>query len=145
MENTSTLETPSHSYSSNGPFNLCVTVNDGVGCSDFYCDTVGINGAVFKSNEFTINIISSGNGISNISEHNLASIKIYPNPAFDFISLNVFNEEFISVKILDCKGKVCEDLNIQNNLIDVSNLSNGIYFIYVITKTGYMSNKFIKE
>jgi photosystem II stability/assembly factor-like uncharacterized protein/PKD repeat protein len=52
--NTSTLQNPSHTYATPGPFYLCLTVNDGAGCLNMYCDSIGSNGVVFKQNGFTM-------------------------------------------------------------------------------------------
>ena len=37
---TSTLQNPSHAYNSFGPFNVCLTISNQLGCNDTYCDTI---------------------------------------------------------------------------------------------------------
>lgn len=39
----SSLANPTHTYNSNGTYYVCLTVSDGTGCSDTYCDNVVIN------------------------------------------------------------------------------------------------------
>ena len=40
---TSTEAQPVHTYAGNGPYWLCVTVDDGFGCTDTYCDSVSVD------------------------------------------------------------------------------------------------------
>ncbi len=53
---------PSHFYNSNGPWYVCVTINDGFGCTSTYCDTVGFNTPPSCNANFTMQVDSS-NGV----------------------------------------------------------------------------------
>lgn len=41
---TSALAEPDHLYTNNGTYSVCLTISDGNGCSDTFCDVVVING-----------------------------------------------------------------------------------------------------
>ena len=76
----------------------------------------------------------------NISQ---SKLKIYPNPAKDFIiineeQLNINNEE---VTIFDLTGKIVKKQRLNGKSIDISNLSSGLYFV----KIGNYRGKFIKK
>jgi hypothetical protein len=61
----------------------------------------------------------------------LASIKLYPNPANDYITLTTANETDFTFKIFDATGKlvIIKQLNGRSNRIDINALAKGIYFI----------------
>ncbi len=75
------------------------------------------------------------------------NIRIYPNPANDFIT--VFSDEKLNdvkFRIIDFKGKVLLNGTLQNEKIDLSNINRGLY----ILELKYNSNniihmKFVKE
>lgn len=79
-------------------------------------------------------------------------ITIYPNPASDFISFNVFTdtEEYHLVHICDINGRILSTERVasyENKILDVSNLEKGLYLIRSISETSgkSLTSKFIKE
>lgn len=72
---------------------------------------------------------------------------IYPNPVKDQLTLSLKNnDEIISYQIIDLMGKeVISNAKMENKTIQVSELTNGIYFIKIKTINGEMVSKFIKE
>jgi len=57
-------------------------------------------------------------------------VEIFPNPASNFIYLNVFNNTTVSVKIYSADGTIVYTDKIYNSAeIDLSNFNRGIYFI----------------
>lgn len=81
-----------------------------------------------------------------LNEINIAkNIHIYPNPAQNSITIQCFNFDLINKQyaITDISGKILHQNIIQNlsNTIDISHLSNGLYFI----KIGNESMKFLKQ
>ncbi|MCK6649741.1 MAG: T9SS type A sorting domain-containing protein, partial [Bacteroidia bacterium] len=68
-------------------------------------------------------------------------LNVYPNPSYNTITITV--SEPIQIKIINMLGEVVLEKQVQNNsVIDINDLSNGIYFIQ--TKEGY-STKLIKN
>ena len=75
---------------------------------------------------------------------------IYPNPTNDFIEIQLSNNDMASydIVILDITGNEIISQSISNSPIDISLLSNGMYFIKLLnSKTGKVvgNEKFVKE
>ncbi|MFA9215083.1 MAG: T9SS type A sorting domain-containing protein [Candidatus Methylacidiphilales bacterium] len=63
------------------------------------------------------------------------SFQVYPNPSKGEIKINGLTNN-TQLEIFDLKGALVKnDLINENNIIDVSNLRNGIYLIKLITNT----------
>lgn len=70
------------------------------------------------------------------------TIAIIPNPANNIININGLQNA--NIQIFDLTGKLFLEIKNSNNLIDVSNFSNGIYIIKIETADGILKKKFIK-
>ena len=89
----------------------------------------------------------TGTALLNISNNNVYSFKIYPNPASNAIIIdceninNIANQHYT---ITDALGKIVLEgkLNEVDTTINVEQLSKGIYYLKI---TGNNVNKFIKE
>ena len=83
-------------------------------------------------------------------ENNKDLFIFYPNPAQDYITIN-FNFKLVGgekqIEIIDVNGRLINTYKTFNEVlpIDVSNLSEGIYFIKVISLNNINSYKFIKQ
>ena len=141
--NTSSLENPSHSYSSAGTYNVCLTVYDLIDslCSDTYCTNV----AVLSGSD---DIDSLGG--SNLNSLNTkiidASLSIYPNPAKENINID-FNGEQANVLIYNSLGSVVLEklINKNENNISTVHLETGIYIVTLKTENGINRSKLIIE
>lgn len=81
---------PTHNYATNGPYVLCLTIDDGLGCVDTHCDTIaldtngiftGLVGQVSQrgTNGFTLNVQNPGS--TGITEPIvLSGLSVWPNP-----------------------------------------------------------------
>lgn len=84
-----------------------------------------------------------------IDELSSDAIKIYPNPAKDFIMLDLtaFKGNFNQIQILNLEGQQVLTINPmsaeQSFRIPVDNLAEGIYFLQLRTKNGLYSKKVI--
>jgi hypothetical protein len=71
-------------------------------------------------------------------------LSIYPNPAEDFVTLQLDTEETATIRLLSANGRV-----IRNGLAagqhDVSNLKPGIYLLEISTKTGRTVERLVKR
>jgi len=69
------------------------------------------------------------------------SLNIYPNPASDFINLpsSLIGESYI---IYDVLGKQVNEGVINSTVLQLSNISNGVYYLKV---PSYKTVKFIKK
>lgn len=71
------------------------------------------------------------------------SKNIFPNPTKGIVN---FSEEINDVKIFDISGKALLQVNTTGHSVDISNLTKGIYIIYMTTKTGaHIVKKIIKD
>ena len=147
--NTSNAQFPTHTYAASGPYYLCLSIDDGAGCVDMYCDSIGENGVVFnKQTGFTINVIAPPL-VTQISEQAAitSAMSIYPNPTGKKLNV-VFNKnEQYQLKIVTIDGKLIETKTIVGNTtLDVSNYSSGMYFITATNNEGKVyQSKFVKE
>ena len=140
---TSTLQNPSHTYATAGPFYLCLTVDDGNGCIDQYCDSIGANGVVFKTGGFTINVITPV--VIGVDELNVIDVfSIYPNPTSTQLTIDT-ELELDRISIVDVTGKQIRSFVPKTKIFKVSDLSDGIYFIKIITEERIITKKFVKQ
>lgn len=95
--------------------------------------------------EMNLNCNLSTNPIKTLKE----AIRIYPNPVTSNLSLEINNLVNVSkYSISDTTGKLIIESNasLENNAtIDVSSLSNGLYFLKLESNMGNLIQKFIKE
>ena len=66
-----------------------------------------------------------------------AGLSIFPNPATNAITVSSANESLTSITIVDVAGKTLIDVsnvNLESQTIDVSTLSQGIYFVNINNK-----------
>ena len=74
-------------------------------------------------------------------------MSVYPNPTTDFLKLKVESEKFESLQyqLIDLQGKVIHSYPQKQELINISFLQKGIYFIQLIGKENTIVRKFVKE
>ena len=92
------------------------------------------------------NECKSGGIISKQQKNNNGEVKIYPNPAYDYLTIDKGNNTSNAILIYSFEGKLIakESLNNRINIIDVSHLQNGIYFCRLSEEDGQvMSLKFV--
>ncbi|MCF6366455.1 MAG: T9SS type A sorting domain-containing protein [Bacteroidales bacterium] len=80
-------------------------------------------------------VLTYKNTYSDISDYDLNEIKIYPNPAKDFLNVkyinNYLSEETKTIEILSVTGKTVysSELNNKTTTINLRNFSDGIWFL----------------
>ncbi|GGE04198.1 T9SS type A sorting domain-containing protein [Psychroflexus salis] len=81
-----------------------------------------------------------------IEGEELKKIMIYPNPTSNLLHIETSQIDITAIGIFDLQGKRVMQLNSAYlNGIDVSQLTNGIYFIKVSTSEGELVKKFVKK
>jgi len=74
------------------------------------------------------------------------SVSIFPNPVSEKLVINSKDFSIDHITIYSISGKkVIESFKIENNTVDVSELSKGMYFIEVSTSERKTTKKFIKK
>ena len=79
-------------------------------------------------------ILEFSNTLSTPTPPTLVELKIYPNPADDFVNVN--GNGITRIKFIDINGKVLKDYitTTKRNRIAISNLNAGMYIIQVTTE-----------
>ncbi len=107
--------------------------------SGSYAVRVSLNGCVDTSSCINMTVT----GIRDKSSVN--SYQIYPNPANDFLQITS-PEQIASLSISDISGKEIYYLQNSKEILDISRLVNGVYFLKLIFKDGSSATeKFIKQ
>ena len=90
-------------------------------------------------------------GIQEQSSNTIIQLDLYPNPATSTITIQ-FSEaikETTSIEIKNMLGQTIKNLQLQTGSqqqeIDVSGLSNGLYFVQCQSKGILISKKFVKQ
>lgn len=122
---------------------------------DWQFSSTGIRN--FPTAELTGNSLSDFGGLS-IGEANIdfaalsvdneiaSKFSVYPNPAKDFLTIDARNINISSVNVFNVLGtKVLERKEFTDNKLDVSTLSNGIYFLKISADNASVTKKFIVE
>lgn len=80
-----------------------------------------------------------------MQENQLENIKVYPNPASSFVTIESANQLNANIMVLDTRGAVVKQFNFTNTSerIDVSDLSSGMYHIRVISSEGLAQYKLV--
>lgn len=146
---TSILPNPSHAYTGIGPYLLCLTVDNGAGCIETYCDSLfGVDSLGRELTQpIVINVIDGPDfGTTGGLEEDIAnSIKIWPNPSIGSFQVLSSILKVDCLKIYNVLGKIVFQSEIKNQKaeIDLSKQPNGIYFINIKTEKGTTVQKLI--
>lgn len=73
-------------------------------------------------------------------------IKIFPNPAYSILNIEIANQNNLIYTIVDISGKtISHNISMKTDSIDISNLNSGVYFIILSNNYNSHTIKFIKE
>jgi hypothetical protein len=90
-------------------------------------------------------IKTQGVSINNILVQN--EVKLYPNPANEMVTIEVFNGFNNNINILDLSGKLLKSIQSMKAItnINLSTLQAGVYFISINNENGTIIKKLIVE
>ena len=135
--------------------------------SDAYFDTIRKVGFVFMNNGIGTGYQTSNNSIFYTIEQEIFSAienygnissclqtvgfeqiqedltLIYPNPTNGLVDIEIQNQTIQNIKVFDLRGQLIKET--AESQFDLSNFSDGTYFIRVKTETGFYSYKLIKK
>jgi hypothetical protein len=111
------------------------------------------NGIRFANNGEIFNSTIGANKLGSITVQeatgidicDAGGIKIYPNPVKDELRIENGELKINRMEIVDLSGKAIYQFNGLRNQINVSTLSQGIYFVKIETDKGIVTQKFVKE
>lgn len=113
--------------------------------------TNGLRVSLIVSNNCSID--STSTLLSDFTQAHAITVKnkllLYPNPASTLLTIegeNMEDQDF-SYKIIDLQGRICKEGKVIKNspTIGVSELSNGLYAIQIITPKGLYNQTFVKN
>lgn len=112
-------------------------------------DDVTSNANIFFDYNFPIETNDANTIFQTLSNQDFTkdnSVKIYPNPANEMVTIsakNIIN----SITIYDAQGRIVQFVkaNELEKTISISNLSNGIYILDIVSEKGRMVEKLVKE
>lgn len=104
---------------------------------------------VLNIDDISIIDLTAASAVEDIA--NSVSIGIYPNPASDLLNLRVGDAALVedaTIRIIDVAGKVLIERQLAGSQnggypIDVSDLSNGVYFLELVSNGVATSEKFV--
>jgi PKD repeat protein len=145
----STQAYPQHTYSGPGTFVVCVTVtSNNPQCTDTYCDSLVVVNKV--ATPFTINVIANGATSVNPNQNAAANVSIYPNPARDFLQVDVTltDNSNVGIALMDISGRVVATENVgelnsgkHGIRLQTQDLPAGLYLARVTTNNGQSTHK----
>ena len=131
---------PSHTYSTSGTFNICVSTTVNCGQTDTYC----LNSNIFKTaytnatGTITINVVQTVTSIN--EQSNVVNLKAFPNPMTDELSieLTTIEDRKLTYVLIDGLGRIVLTGNLNNSktTINTSNLEQGFYSLSVTDEKG---------
>lgn len=86
-----------------------------------------------------------GTSVLSITENGFQSIQIYPNPVADRLFISSENLQIETIAIINLQGRQVFSEKNETQSIDVSNLSEGLYFIEISSSEGKSVQKFVKN
>lgn len=118
-------ENPTHTFTSNGVYNVCLTINGPCG-GNFYCGNVVVTGAGTVSTENT----------------EAGTVEVFPNPATTFVRVKS-STEIARIVLRDMTGKEVRvrNVNALSTDIPVTDLPKGLYILSVLTDRGETASK----
>jgi len=116
---------------------------------DFSIDTrVGLS----KYNEFTVvGAVMDGEkwGMTKIPtailQNSTSLNKIYPNPCYDKLYIQLSNSANVEYKLFNINGQLLKEGKLDKGYIDLANLQNGIYNVRIFNYKTLITRKIIKE
>lgn len=139
---TSTAPYPTHTYATNGPYDICLTITDDIGCTSTFCDSIMVDVAgLFSRNGFTVHVVPGITTGVGEPDHELNAV-VYPNPSNDILQIpagSLANGR--SAVIIDLFGRKVYEVVPDNGVVDVAALPSGQYAL----SYGGRTHRFVKQ
>jgi hypothetical protein len=138
---TDTMAYPSHTYSTAGYYNVCLTVSDGLGCTHTYCDS----SYLAKADKLIISVEVIAPIITNVNGNEPSDqILIYPNPTTNDLFIEAPPTAII--ELIDMSGQIIQTThNYETRTrLCLQQLSRGVYIVRIKTNNIVVTKKIIK-
>jgi len=127
----------------------------GTGDVTFYGAFVFANGTGNSSGDFvftTSTLVKENTvGVEEIGYSNVNNWNVFPNPSNDKITVEsiIKSDKEVKFELIDISGKKVKEISeiniLNNNTIDINDLSNGIYTLSIYTDERVVNKKVIKK
>ncbi len=101
------------------------------------------------ADENPYNFTVTGNDSSNFVLENISDsiVSVYPNPTSGLVNFDFSENQVYNITITDITGKIVLIKNnpVNNETVDISNYSEGIYFVSVKTNEQIITTKLVKK
>lgn len=134
--------TAAGSSQNNWSFNWTAPASD-VGAVTFYYAALQANGASGNSGDQVIT--GSSNAVLTTIDSKLSDFTLYPTQVMDKVSIALENASAAQIQVYNMQGNLVLESKIQDqNELDVSHLSSGIYITRVMVEDAVSVAKFVK-
>jgi len=133
---TSTLSFPSHVFTVDTTYNVCMKIYTLLGDSCDYCHVIGKDwqGNIIRNGAFGLNVVPfSSVGISQI-QNPLTTITIAPNPFTSQTIITFSEDQWHNIKITDLRGKEIRTIpHVRDRqvVIEKGEMQAGVYFLRI--------------
>jgi hypothetical protein len=120
-------------------------INIGVQIPDIYQPVCGCDSVTYQNSSFAIYY----HGISNyyegecvtvaVSNPEVSSITVFPNPAIDFITVDNTKSPVVTVKLVQLDGVGFQLLRRTSNKFLIEDIRSGMYLLEIIQENGSVS------
>lgn len=80
-----------------------------------------------------------------LKDKSMLSVKIYPNPASSYITVDAGTQTIESFVIYNTLGQIVKTQSFKSSNIDISELSNGTYLLKIEDEYGSSTHKIVKQ
>ncbi len=147
---TSTVQHPVHNYLGAGPYQLCLTVDNGAGCTSTYCDSLfAVDSLHTHLQPIALTVVGNPGqgttvGVGELGIRN-EELGIYPNPTSGIFQISNFKFQISDLKVMNVLGEVVIShwslVNNKSVTIDLTGVAKGIYFLKIIDENKNVINK----
>lgn len=88
--------------------------------------------------DYTVTVTKQSTGIND----NIELVQVYPNPSKGVLHINGFNEG-AAATLINVLGEKIMTTQVRNQMIDLSQLANGLYFISIMREQGVYTQRVI--
>ena len=81
---------------------------------------------------------------TSVSSIKISHINVYPNPAKEFIQIEMPSDEIFDAVILDINGKIVVKTEVDDKMINVAALPQGVYLLQINQNGKLFSTRFVK-
>lgn len=139
----SNLPTPSHNFTKDTIYRVCMKIYTAAGDSCEYCHTIGDSlGNIIRNAGFKMKVVNITVGIPD--ENTQLVFTVFPNPFMDQTTIQ-FSEaqQNAIIKITDILGKIVKEINYSGKelILEKGMMQAGIYFITVSDEKKNIVNK----